>query len=118
MMASDSSSSPFLPFRATEEREYGAIRLFDDTSETTAGLPFKYSCFVVSPGSISRRDQHEVQEVWVILSGSGNLLVDGSLFRVKPGDVVHFDSMRTHQVENDGAGDIEVFSFWWNRDGA
>ena len=117
-MTSDSSSSPFLPFAAAEPREYGSIRLFDAAAEGPAGLPFKYSRFLVSPGSASRRDQHEVQEVWVILSGHGKLLFDGGEFSVKPGDVVHFGSMRTHQVENEGAGDMEIFSFWWKRDGA
>lgn len=117
-MMSDSLSSPFLPFGALEQREYGAIRLFDATSQATAGLPFKYSRFLVSPGSTSRLDQHEVQEVWVILSGKGNLLFDGGAFSVKPGDVVHFSSMRTHQVENEGTEDMEIFSFWWKRDGA
>jgi|tagenome__1003787_1003787.scaffolds.fasta_scaffold20983622_3 mannose-6-phosphate isomerase-like protein (cupin superfamily) len=115
-MTSDGSSSPFLPFGSTEERPYGTIRLFDSAAEITARLPFQYSRFIVSAGSASRLDQHKVQEAWVVLSGKGSLLFDGNRFNLKAGDVVHFESMLTHQVENDGTEDMEIFSFWWKGD--
>lgn len=111
-MNPDSSSSPFLAFRSSEDREYGSIRLFNP-EEMPAGLPFLYSRFIVTPGSTSRRDQHSVSEMWIFLSGKGTLLLDGSEFNVKQGDVVHFASMKVHQVVNESTEDMEVCSFWW-----
>ncbi len=108
--------NPFLPFRPTEAREYGSIRLFDAASATTAALPFRYSKFVVAPGNTSRLDQHEVLEVWVILAGTGTLKTDGDESPVAGGDVVHFSSMRNHQVTNTGPDNLEVYSFWWKNE--
>jgi mannose-6-phosphate isomerase-like protein (cupin superfamily) len=114
-MSGEISLNPFLTFRQSEEREYGSIRLYDSAAAGSDQLPFLYSQFVVAPGSTSRRDQHEVLEVWVILSGSGKLLYDGGEYKVGPGDVVHFNSMRVHQVMNEGPEEMRVFSFWWKR---
>lgn len=114
-MDPEATPGPFLPFSAPEEREYGSIRLFDPAAAGSDRLPFSYSQFIVAPGSTSRRDQHEVLEVWVILSGAGRLLYDGGEYEVGPGDAVHFDPMRVHQVVNEGAEEMRVFSFWWKR---
>ncbi len=114
-MESETTPGPLLTFRPPEEREYGSIRLYDDAATGSGQLPFLYSQFVVAPGSTSRRDQHEVLEVWVVLSGVGRLLYDGGEYAVGPGDVVHFDSMRVHQVVNDAPEEMRVFSFWWKR---
>lgn len=117
-MSLEAAPGPFLTFGPSEEREYGSIRLFDQATAGSGQLPFLYSQFIVAPGSTSRRDQHEVLEVWVILSGAGKLLYDGGEYQVGPGDVVHFDSLRVHQVVNEGVEEMRVFSFWWRRDGS
>lgn len=114
-MDSEAAPDPFLPFSAPEEREYGSIRLFDPSAVGSDSLPFSYSRFIVAPGSTSRRDQHEVLEVWVILSGTGKLLYDGGEYEVVPTDVVYFRPMRVHQVVNEGTEEMRVFSFWWKR---
>ena len=106
--------SPFLPFGAPEDREYGSIRLFDAASEPALTLPFRYSRFTVAPGKTSRLDQHAVLEVWVVLAGAGTLRTDGVESPVTEGDVVHFTSMRVHQVTNNASENLEVFSLWWN----
>lgn len=108
------SASPFLPFGPPADRDYGSIRLFDETSDQTRVLPFKYSRFIVKPGQTSRLDQHQVLEAWVIVAGAGVLAVDGVESPVTCGDVVHFTPMRSHQVTNPGPHDLEVFSFWWS----
>lgn len=113
-MEPDTSSEPFLPFRPPEDREYGWISLFSEERKPD-GMPFLYSRFVVLPGRTSRRDQHEVEEMWVILSGTGKLLLDSSEFEVKPGDVVHFASKLSHQVVNQSSAQMEVISIWWQR---
>ena len=111
-MNADDLNSPFLPFGPKADREYGSIQLHHD-GDLPGELPFRYSRFVVAPGNTSRLDQHEVLEVWVVLSGNGTLRVGGIESRVTAGDVVHFRPMRSHQVTNDGPGNLEVFSFWW-----
>jgi len=112
----NAAASPFLPFHADENREYGSIRMFDADAEPLSNLPFRYSRFVVAPRLASRRDQHKVLETWVILSGSGTLVVDDRSFEVNACDVVHFQSMQTHQIMNHGTIGIEIFSFWWERE--
>jgi mannose-6-phosphate isomerase-like protein (cupin superfamily) len=109
------SATPLLPFKPTEPREYGSIRLFDSTS-VPPSLPFSYSRFTVNPGQISRKDQHEVLEVWVILSGNGRLIYDGGEYAVKTGDAVQFETLRVHQIVNESSEDLTVFSFWWKRE--
>jgi mannose-6-phosphate isomerase-like protein (cupin superfamily) len=106
--------NPLLPFGPAAERPYGSIRLFDEKAAEAYSLPFKYSRFIVQPGLTSTLDQHKVVETWVIISGTGRLLVDDVEYAVTRGDVVHLASMLRHQVTNTGTEDLEIFSFWWS----
>ena len=109
------SLGPVMLFVPLAERNYGSIELFDETFVTMNRLPFRYSRFHVGVGQQSNLDQHDVLEVWVILLGSGKLLYDGAVFPVAAGQVVQFGPQKPHQVSNDGATDLVVFSFWWEQ---
>lgn len=115
-MEAEHITNPFLSFSPPERREYGSIRLYDETAEASGALPFRYSRFTVAPGRTSNRDQHEVLEVWVVLSGQGKLTYEEGEFQIIAGDVVHFRSNKVHQVRNEGSDDLSVFSFWWKHD--
>jgi mannose-6-phosphate isomerase-like protein (cupin superfamily) len=104
--------TPLLPFSSSEVRAYGAIQMFG--SDVPSNLPFRYSRFTVEPGRATTVDKHTVLEVWVVLAGTGRLCYDGIEFAVKAGDAVRFDSSRTHQIVNDGAKELSIFSFWWS----
>lgn len=110
----DPLHSPLLPFAPEAAREYGSIRLF--ASDAPAGLPFRYSRFVVEAGRSTHVDQHKVLEVWIVLSGEGRLLYDGREFAVRTGDAIQFDSLRPHQIVNDSTAELRIFSFWWSNE--
>jgi mannose-6-phosphate isomerase-like protein (cupin superfamily) len=75
--------------------------------------PFSFAVFTVEPGCASPADTHAVREIWLVVSGTGELTVDGTASRVSAGDAVYLESMRTHQVRNDGDLPLLVHSMWW-----
>lgn len=101
---------PRLGFLEPETEGEMVVHLFD-----LAGVqaPFKGSRFTVEPGGTSPVDTHQVQEIWMVAAGRGELSYDGRSFRVEPGDVVHFEAMKPHQLHNDGDATLVVFSVWW-----
>ena len=70
----------------------------------------------VSPGGRSGANQHDEIETWVILAGSGDVIVDAARHPVRAATVIQFDPFETHFVENTGATDLVFTSFYW-RDG-
>jgi mannose-6-phosphate isomerase-like protein (cupin superfamily) len=108
--------TPFLVFNSPADRPYGSIELFEETSATQKGFPFRYSRFRVAPGRHSSLDKHDVLEVWFVLSGTGQLSYDGGTYTITAGQAVHFGSQRGHQVLNVGKDDLVIFSFWWKRE--
>jgi methionyl-tRNA synthetase len=70
----------------------------------------------VPPGAVSGANQHDEIETWVILAGSGEVIVDGGRQPVTAPIVVQFEPFETHQVENTGDTDLVFASFFW-RDG-
>jgi mannose-6-phosphate isomerase-like protein (cupin superfamily) len=105
--------SPHLMFVAGAERPYGSIELLNEAAAAAKSLPFRYSRFRVAPGRQSSLDQHDVLEVWIVVSGSGKLSYDDGTFPISAGQAVQFASGHPHQVLNDGTSDLVVFSFWW-----
>lgn len=77
--------------------------------------PFCGSFFNVNPGAESPVDQHEVLEVWLVISGAGELFVGDSTEAksIQMGDVVKFDSFETHRVKNNSNEVLKMISLWW-----
>ncbi|MEH1015333.1 class I tRNA ligase family protein [Micromonospora sp. CPCC 206060] len=67
----------------------------------------------VAPGGRSDPHQHDETEVFVIVSGSGDLLVDGERTPVGPGSVVVVEPFETHVIENTGPDDLVFFDLYW-----
>ena len=78
-----------------------------------SGAPFKASRFTVEPGCSSPVDSHSVREIWIIAKGKGEVVYDGHAVRARADDVFYFEPFKTHQLRNDGAGKMVVFSVWW-----
>ncbi|MFD2421780.1 class I tRNA ligase family protein [Amycolatopsis pigmentata] len=70
----------------------------------------------VAPGVRSLTHQHDETETWVIVTGAGELTVDGEQYPVGARSVVRFDPFETHYVTNTGETDLLLVSFFW-RDG-
>ncbi|MET1072501.1 MAG: class I tRNA ligase family protein [Umezawaea sp.] len=67
----------------------------------------------VAPGVTSDPHQHDETEVFVIVRGTGELVVDNKRSPVAPGTVVRFEPFETHVVENTGEEDLIFFDLYW-----
>ena len=76
-------------------------------------VPFEASWWSVQPGEVTPEDQHEVQEVWFVARGSGELRLGGRQSRIEAGQAVYVPSSTSHLVRATGTEDLHVFSVWW-----
>lgn len=76
--------------------------------------PFEGAYCVVRPGGASTPHAHHEGELFVALAGEAVLCSDGRRERFRAGDVAHFAPGTEHQVVNEGDGDFEMFSVWWD----
>lgn len=67
----------------------------------------------VRAGGRSEPHQHDESEVFVILSGSGDIVADGRRQPVTAGTVVGFAPFETHVIENPGPDDLVFLSVAW-----
>lgn len=67
----------------------------------------------VAPGGRSVTNQHDEIETWVVVAGTGDLIVDAERHPVSRAMVVQFDPFETHFVENTGDTDLVFASFYW-----
>ncbi len=67
----------------------------------------------VPPGHHSDPHQHDETETFVIVSGSGDLVVDGKRTPVSPGMAIQFEPFETHVLDNTGAADLIFATFYW-----
>lgn len=69
----------------------------------------------VAPGRHSDPHQHDETETFVIVSGHGDLIVDGKRTPLAPKMVIQFEPFETHYIDNTGSEDI-LFATWYWRD--
>ncbi|WP_331763795.1 class I tRNA ligase family protein (plasmid) [Streptomyces hirsutus] len=67
----------------------------------------------VAPGGRSDAHQHDEIEVFVIVQGRGDVVVDGERVPVVPGTVAVFEPFETHVIENTGVEDLVFFDLYW-----
>ncbi|WP_433261034.1 class I tRNA ligase family protein [Actinosynnema sp. CS-041913] len=67
----------------------------------------------VVPGGSSTPHQHDEVEVFVLVRGRGEVVVDGKAVPVGPGTVVRFAPFETHVVTNTGDEDLVFFDLYW-----
>jgi methionyl-tRNA synthetase len=67
----------------------------------------------VTPGTSSQAHQHDETETFVIVRGTGDVLVDGRRHPVRPGVVVQFEPFETHVVTNTGDEDLLFVTVYW-----
>ncbi|SDE02759.1 class I tRNA ligase family protein [Glycomyces harbinensis] len=71
----------------------------------------------VAPGASSTSHQHDETEFFVIVSGEGELRIDGAVHPARPGTVVLFEPFESHVITNTGEADLVFFTQYW-RDAA
>jgi methionyl-tRNA synthetase len=67
----------------------------------------------VGPGRHSDPHQHDETETFVIVSGQGDLVVDGRRTPVSGGMVIQFEPFETHYLHNTGPADLVFATFYW-----
>jgi len=109
--------SPKVTKLPSESHVAGVVLSQADFAGIGAGkVPFRGGLFTVASHCTSRLDQHSVRECWMIAQGQGQLTYDGVPLRVEQGDVLFFESMKSHQVHNDGDITLIISTVWWSAD--
>jgi len=81
-----------------EERIWGWSRVLDYAKyETGSEMVTKRIC--IFKGKNSTYHYHNLRdEVWTIVKGEGELALDGSIHRVKAGDIIHLPARKKHGI--------------------
>ena len=74
------------------------------------------SVLLFAPRGTDYQSRHEQDELYIILSGSGTLLVDGQGCSFCPGDVLFIPARVDHHFEN-FSDDLVTWAVFWGPDG-
>lgn len=108
-----SVKTPNLTFTAPEQIAPGVIVNPVDFTAKNTQPPFTMMCFHVLPGCSSPVDQHQVQECWIIINGSGVLEFASQKIPVTKNDILHFASFEKHQIHNTSNETLIICSIYW-----
>ncbi|MBL4648006.1 MAG: cupin domain-containing protein [Gammaproteobacteria bacterium] len=75
--------------------------------------PFKITLFTIAPQQLTPIDQHDVVEIWTILSGYGELYYENNVVLAKACDIFYFSSQKQHQIKNTSAEIMKIQSIYW-----
>lgn len=63
----------------------------------------------IAPGATIHEDSHPFDEVYYVVRGTAEIILDGERHVMKQGDVVNIASPRKHRVHNFSDGVFEIF---------
>lgn len=86
--------------------------LFD--AEGIPGLPFGSVYGSVPPGVNSKRHAHQDGEMFVVLKGTANVVLDGDSTRLQAGDALYIPPFTKHEIWNDAEEDFDIVSIGWD----
>lgn len=96
------------------EREYGESTLRVVPSADMPALPFSAMWADIDPGQSSAPNSHHEAEVFFIVEGEGEVVVDGERRQVSAGDVVYAAPFRDHLLHNSSSDSkLQLLSLWW-----
>jgi quercetin dioxygenase-like cupin family protein len=76
--------------------------------ELPASVRLSHAC--LKPGERVNAHKH-LTEVFYVLGGAGELLVDGALYPIRAGAAIRIDSGEMHALHNSGADDLTLLYF-------
>ncbi|CAM3591357.1 class I tRNA ligase family protein [Kibdelosporangium persicum] len=85
--------------------------LFDATA--VPGLPFGSVYGSVPPGVTSKLHCHQDGELFLVLGGTAEVLVEDKTAEVRTGDVIHLPAFHTHGIRNTSAEPFDIVSVYW-----
>ncbi|WP_405082763.1 sugar phosphate nucleotidyltransferase [Paenibacillus chitinolyticus] len=100
-----------------EEYRWGTVTTLgstEDSAETEAVI----RRITLLPGkSFPYRAHGSAKKSWTVLSGSGQMILDARLFRVKAGDVFHLEPATGHALLADSSGPVELIEIEFGPEG-
>lgn len=81
-----------------EERLWGEYKVIDHTACTDGTSSLTKSLFIKKGGSISYQSHSLRDEIWAIVDGNGDLLVEGHIRNVKRGDAIYITKGQKHTI--------------------
>jgi mannose-6-phosphate isomerase-like protein (cupin superfamily) len=76
--------------------------------------PFEGAWCVVRPGGVSDAHAHHEYEIFIAMTGSAVLEVDGERADLVAGDIAHLTPGTEHRVHNESGADFEYYAIWWD----
>ncbi|MNZ48440.1 Mannose-1-phosphate guanylyltransferase RfbM [compost metagenome] len=89
-----------------EERRWGRYRVLDYFKYEDGKEVLTKKICVASGQNLSYQYHQLRDEVWTVLSGSGDMVLNGKRFRVNPGDVITISKESKHSLRADTEMDI------------
>lgn len=84
----------------TEIRKWGSFRVVEDFDRDERHIRIKN--LVINPGkNISYQYHNERGETWYLLQGSGEVILDGKIQKVKEGDIINIPVKQKHTIRAD-----------------
>lgn len=73
----------------------------------------------VHPGGGVPEHAHETEETYIILSGTGEMIIDGEPVPIKSDDVIYLPPMQRHELKNTGDTEMRTIlctrpRWWWS----
>lgn len=99
---------------ALAESEFGmACQRIIPWSSTADEPPLGAMACFLDAGASSAPDVHDQDEVMLVLSGTGTVLLDDDKDAITVGDVVVLERNREHTVVNDGLTALTWIALYW-----
>lgn len=74
---------------------------------------------VIQPGTTSTPHNHDEEETFIILSGEGEMFVDGETRIVGKGDVIYLPPFSQHCLRNVSKDkELDLLCIWWGGESA
>lgn len=89
-----------------EERRWGWYRVLDYTKSQNGEEVLTKRICIKAGKNLSYQFHHYRSEIWTIISGSGQFILDGKLMNVKPGDVLQIPKGANHAIRAEE--DLEI----------
>lgn len=78
-------------------------------------VPFKnHWGYLDGPGALEIH-AHAADEYYVVLKGTGRVMVGEEKAAVKSGDFIEIPGGLPHNIENTGEGELIWAAFWWDK---
>lgn len=96
-------------------REHGLdLRLLHPWPEL-ADTPFRGAWCVLRPGDVTDLHDHRERELFIVMSGRGAVVADGTPTQLAAGDLALIKAGVQHRVTNEHDEDFAYYAVWWDR---